>query len=411
MFERHLRARVEQLLSVMPAVFLQGARQVGKTTLAKQLVEAGLLRDYVSLDDPFTLAAAQRDAIGFVRALPVGVVIDEVQRAPELMLPLKMRIDEGRTEGMFLLTGSANPLALPQVADALVGRMGITTLMPLSQGEIEGVRERWLEHIFAEQWTIRTYPAPDDLPQRLIRGGYPEAVRRADPLARREWLLAYIDTLIARDVRDLAEVERLNALPQLLKLLAANPCQVLNIASLSRELGIAQATLNRYLSLFEALFLVLRIPAWYANIGKRLLKSPKILLNDTGLIAVLLSLDEGRLLQEPVLFGKLLENFVGVELLKQIHFQGARIGLLHFRTDKGAEVDFVLENERGQLVGVEVKAGATVSADDFRGLRALQQAAGERFVRGVVLYRGEHSLPFGERLWAMPISALWSANL
>lgn len=410
MFERRLRERVERLLTTMPAVFLQGARQVGKTTLAKQLIEAGVLRDYVSFDDPLTVVAAQQDVLGFVRSLPQGVVIDEAQRVPEVMRTIKMRIDERREAGAFLLTGSANPLALPQIADALVGRVGLATLMPLSQGEIEGVRETWLERAFESEPTAMRYPAPDDLPERIVRGGYPEAVLRRDASARREWLLAYIDTLIARDVRNLGEVERLTALPQLLKLLTANPCQILNIANLSRELGVAQATLQRYLSLFEALFIVFRVPAWYANIGKRLLKSPKILLNDTGLATALLGVDADRLQQEPALLGKMLENFVGMELLKQIHFNGVRVQLLHFRTDKGHEVDFVLENERGQLIGVEVKAGATVSASDFRGLRALHQAVGERFVRGVLFYRGERALPFGEQLWATPISALWAED-
>ncbi|GBC92411.1 hypothetical protein HRbin15_00881 [bacterium HR15] len=411
LFQRHLRERVERLLQMMPAVFLQGARQVGKTTLAKRLIEAGILNDYVNLDDPLIASAVQQDVIGFVRSLSKGTVIDEVQRIPALLPAIKMRIDERRETGTFLLTGSANPLALPQIADALVGRVGLATLMPLSQGEIEGVRETWLERIFEEEPSIAIYPRVDDLPERLIRGGYPEAVLRTDPDSRREWLIAYLDTLIARDVRALAEVERLTALPSLLKLLAAAPCQILNITNLSRELGIAQPTLQKYLSLFEALFIVVRVPAWYANIGTRLLKSPKILLSDTGLAAALVAVSTQRMQQEPLLFGRMLENFVGMELLKQIQFAGARVQLHHFRTDKGMEVDFVLENETGQLVGVEVKAGATPNAGDFRGLRVLQQATGERFARGILFYWGERSLPFGERLWAMPISALWSPPL
>lgn len=382
---------------------------MGKTTLAKQLIGRGVLRDYLSMDDPLTAQAAREDPVGFVRSLPHGAVIDEVQRAPEIMPVLKMRIDEQRTAGMFLLTGSASPLALPQVADALVGRVGLVALTPLAQMEIAGEPYNWLEWAFEAEWQAARYPAADDLAERIARGGYPEAVLRPDADLRREWLLSYIDTLIARDVRALAEVERLGALPQILQLLAVNPCQIQNITNLSRELGVAQATIQKYLSLFETLFIVHRAPAWYANIGKRLLKAPKILLNDTGLACALLGYTATRLEQEPTLMGKLLENFVGAELLKLIACSGRRIQLYHLRTEKGAEVDFVLEDETGRLVGVECKLRATVSADDFRGLRWLQSSVGERFVRGVVFYRGERALPFGANLWAVPISVLWSA--
>lgn len=409
MFSRCIESRVERLLGSMPAVFLQGARQVGKTTLAKQLIAKGVLRDYLSMDDPITAQAARQDPVGFVRSLQRGAVIDEVQRAPELMPVLKMRIDEEREAGMFLLTGSASPLALPQVADALVGRVGLIALTPLAQMEMESAEQNWLESAFGAEWQAVRYPPADDLAERIARGGYPEAVLRPDADLRREWLLSYIDTLIARDVRALAEIERLGALPQILQLLAANPCQIQNIANLSRELGVAQATIQKYLSLFETLFIVQRAPAWFANIGKRLLKAPKILLNDTGLACALLGYNATRLEQEPTITGKLLENFVGAELQKLIACSGKRIQLYHLRTEKGAEVDFVLEDETGRLVGVECKLRATVSADDFRGLRWLQEATGERFTRGVAFYRGERALPFGDKLWAMPISALWQS--
>ncbi|MCS7301603.1 MAG: ATP-binding protein [Fimbriimonadales bacterium] len=408
MFERCILPRLERLLSAMPAVYLQGARQVGKTTLAKHLIARGVLQDYVSMDDPIAAQSARRDPVGFVRSLRKGTVIDEAQRVPEIMSVLKLRIDEQREAGMFLLTGSASPLALTPIADALVGRVGLLTLFPLAQAEIEGAPLNWLEWLYEAEWQAQSYPTADDLAERVVRGGYPEAVLRHEPDLRREWLLSYLDTLIARDVRDLAEVERLHTLPQMAQLLAANPCPILNIAGLSRELGIAQATVQKYLSLFETLFIVYRAPAWYANIGKRLLKAPKLLLNDTGLACALLGYTPARLQQEPTTLGKLLENFVGAELLKLIACSGRRVQLCHLRTEKGVEVDFVLEDEQGRIVGVECKLSATVHADDFRGLRWLQTAVGKRFVRGVVFYRGERALPFGENLWAVSLSALWS---
>jgi len=403
--------RLRRLLGVMPAVYLQGARQTGKTTLAKQLLEAGVLRDYVSFDDPLVRTAAQRDPVGFVRNVPTGTALDEAQLVPEVMPVLKIRIDESRAAGMFLLTGSASPLANAQVADAMVGRMVALQLLPLAQAEIAGSAVNWVAQAFAEPPTSTRYPDAADLTARLTRGGYPVAVALDDPAACAEWLRSYADALITRDLQTLGGVERQDAVPTLLRLLAANPCATANIAGLSRETGVAQATLSRYLSLLTNLFVAHPVPAWYANLGKRLLKAPKLMLNDTGLAVALAGFDETRLEREPTYAGKLLENFVGMELLKHIHCGDAQTRLYHLRTDKGIEVDFVLESAQGELVGVEVKWRSTLHAGDFRGLRWLQSAVPERFRLGVVFYTGERSLPMGEGLWAIPVSALWSEPL
>jgi predicted AAA+ superfamily ATPase len=411
MYARCLMERLRRLLGVMPAVYLQGARQTGKTTLAKQLLEAGVLRDYVSFDDPLVRTAAQRDPVGFVRNLPTGTALDEAQLVPEVMPVLKIRIDESRAAGMFLLTGSASPLANAQVADAMVGRMVALQLLPLAQAEIAGSAVNWVAQAFAEPPTSARYPDAADLTARLTRGGYPVAVALDDPAACAEWLRSYADALITRDLQTLGGVERQDAVLTLLRLLAANPCATANIAGLSRETGVAQATLSRYLSLLTNLFVAHPVPAWYANLGKRLLKAPKLMLNDTGLAVALAGFDETQLEREPTYAGKLLENFVGMELLKHIHCGDAQTRLHHLRTDKGIEVDFVLESAQGELVGVEVKWRSTLHAGDFRGLRWLQSAVPERFRLGVVFYTGERSLPMGERLWAIPVSALWSEPL
>jgi predicted AAA+ superfamily ATPase len=404
---RWIRDSVEQALQVMPVVFLQGARQVGKTTLAQQLVEAGALHAYFSLDDLALLQAAQRDPQGFVASLPERAVIDEVQRAPQVLLPLKARIDANRRAGMFLLTGSASPQALAHAADALVGRMAVLTLHPFSQGEIEGVRETWLARAFEGRWHIATVPA-DEVWRRVLRGGYPEAVLRDDPTERRLWFRALADTLLTRDVAMLADIERTADMAHLLQLLAALSCQLLNVAHLSREMGMPHTTLQRYLRLLERLMVIVRIPAWHAH--QQLLKTPKVLMNDTGLAAALLNLDETRLPSDALARGRLLENFVGMELLKQISYAPEPYRLYHLRNSKGREVDFLLEDADGRLLGIEVKATATVSSDDFRHLRTVGEWLGARWAGGVVLYTGATLTPFGERLWAMPIPCLWQAG-
>jgi len=406
---RWLLSPLKTLLGVMPAVFIQGARQVGKTTLAKQLIAEGLMDAYFTLDDLATLQGAQQDPKGFVDALPERAVLDEVQRVPQLMLPLKQRIDAHYKPGMFLLTGSASPLTLPQVADALVGRMSIVTLHPFSQGELEGRREGWLSRAFEGRFSMHSGLAANDLWQRVLRGGYPQAVAQPTLSLCQMWLRSYAETLITRDVRLLADIERVADMGRLLQLLAAQTGQLLNLANLSREIGVPHSTLQRYLLLLETLMVVVRVPPWYTTITQQLLKTPKVFLNDTGLALAILEIGEERLRQDALMRGRILENFVACELLKQISYAETAYRLYHFRTSKGREVDFVVENAHGQIVGIEVKASATVGADDFRHLRALAEWTGERWAGGFVLYTGSMQVPFGERLWAVPVSSLWQA--
>lgn len=406
---RWLLSPLKTLLGVMPAVFVQGARQVGKTTLAKQLIAEGLMDAYFTLDDLATLQGAQQDPKGFVDALPERAVLDEVQRVPQLMLPLKQRIDAHYKPGMFLLTGSASPLTLPQVADALVGRMSIVTLHPFSQGELEGRREGWLSRAFEGRFSMHSGLAANDLWQRVLRGGYPQAVAQPTLSLCQMWLRSYAETLITRDVRLLADIERVADMGRLLQLLAAQTGQLLNLANLSREIGVPHSTLQRYLLLLETLMVVVRVPPWYTTITQQLLKTPKVFLNDTGLALAILEIGEERLRQDALMRGRILENFVACELLKQISYAETAYRLYHFRTSKGREVDFVVENAHGQIVGIEVKASATVGADDFRHLRALAEWMGERWAGGFVLYTGSMQVPFGERLWAVPVSSLWQA--
>lgn len=409
MIPRTVGARLSVALEDTPAVFVAGARQTGKSTLVQAHVQRADGWTYRTLDDLATLASADADPEGFVEALGDRAILDEVQRAPALFLPLKAAIDRDRRPGRYVLTGSANVLALPRVADSLAGRMEVLTLWPLSQIELEGTPPAFIDACFLGRPDRLRVAAErrEDLVDRMLRGGYPEAVARRSDEARERWFDAYVTTLLRRDVRDLAAIERISELPRLLQAIAARTGGPLNVADLGRTLGLNQMTLRRYLTLLETLYLVVPIPPWFENLGKRLARTPKLYVNDSGLLAHLTGTDAGGLSQRPADVGPVAETFVVMELLKMAAGAAARPKVFHFRMSTGQEVDMVLENRKRELVGVEIKAGATISEADFKGLRALRDAVGARLKCGVVLHAGREILPFGPRLWAAPIQALW----
>ncbi|MBI1892955.1 MAG: ATP-binding protein, partial [Candidatus Rokubacteria bacterium] len=322
---------------------------------------------------------------------------------------IKAAVDRDGRPGRFLLTGSANVLLLPRLSDTLAGRMEILTLWPLSQGEIEGVREGFADALFAESLPP-LYPEPEPWPrlfERISRGGYPEVVSQEAEERRGAWFGSYITTILQRDVRDVSNIEALTIMPRLLTLLATRSASLVNFSDLSRSVGIPLTTLRRYLALLEIAFLVQTLPAWSVNLGKRLVKAPKVLLSDSGLMAYLLGLSGERLALNGTLSGPLLENFVAMELRKQIAWSKARPSMFHFRTAAGHEVDIVLEARGGRIVGIEVKASATLGAEDLKPLRLFAEATGKRFHRGVLLYTGSEPVTFGPNLHALPVSALW----
>ena len=376
----------------------------------------------MTLDTAAVLAAATSDPEGFVAGLERPVVIDEVQRAPALAVAIKAAVDADRRPGQFLLTGSAGMLALPRLAESLAGRMELHTLWPFSQGELRSVRETFIDRLFAASLAVpdappKTRATPDtdaesetqaDLVERICKGGYPEAQTRESRTRRRAWFDAYVDAILQRDVRELANIERLSEIPRLLALLASRISQPLSFADLARTLAIPQTTLKRYMALMETTFLVRLLPAWSSNLGKRLAKAPKLMLADTGLLAHMLGVDAGRLRRDRTLLGHALENFVAMELTKQLGWSETPCRLFHFRTPAGAEVDLVLEDHAGRLVGIEVKAAAAVQRRDFRGLETLAALAGERFGRGVLLCTGTTAVPFGPKLHVLPVSQVWA---
>jgi hypothetical protein len=322
---------------------------------------------------------------------------------------MKAEVDRHRRPGRFLLTGSANVLLLPRLSESLAGRMEILTLWPFSQAEIEGHTDNFIDAVFGQKPPAGGSGVPD-LIGRIVRGGYPAVLARPAAARRRAWLGSYLTTILQRDVRDLANVESLAALPRLLALLGARVGSLVNFADVSRDVALPQTTLKRYWQLLEATFLIQTLPPWSVNLGKRLVKSPKLYLLDTGLVAYLLGLDEARLAADRNLLGPLLENFAVMELRKQIGWSRTRPEIYHFRVHAGPEVDIVLEDAAGRIVGIEVQAAATLSPDHFQGLRALAQAAGRRFRRGIVLYTGRQSVPFGSNLYALPVDSLWHSR-
>lgn len=400
MYPRHLQSEIAAALDDTPAVMIVGARQVGKSTLAQRLTG-----HHVTLDDLSVLSAARADPVGFVAGLPERALIDEVQRAPELLLALKAAIDRDRTPGRFLLSGSANVLTLPRVSESLAGRLSVHHLWPLSQGEIGGQQEDFIAVAFGSE--LPAASTPDDLVERLLRGGYPEVQARSGG-RRARWFDDYLLTLMERDVRELSRISGVRELPRLLTLLATRSGSLLNASDLARDAGLNNQTLTRYADLLQALYLVGRLPAWSSNVGKRLIKAPKVTLPDTGLAAHLLGVGGADIERDRKILGGLLENFVVGELGRQAGWSAERARLHHYRTAGGQEVDALLESRGGKLVGIEVKAAQTVTERDFRGLKALRADTGTRFHRGLVLYTGERVLPFDKNLVAVPVGALWS---
>jgi predicted AAA+ superfamily ATPase len=409
MFQRKLSERLKESLSDTPAVYLRGARQVGKSTLVKMIADSDYPAGYMTLDNQTLLDAATSDPRGFVAGLELPAIIDEVQRSPELLLAIKERIDAERRPGMFLLTGSAGLMSMPKVADSLAGRMDTLTLWPLSQGELAGTRETFVQSLLQGRVGDLAAPAEDyrDLSDVITTGGFPEPVRRASAKRRADWFDSYVRSMIERDVRGIANIQNITDITRILGLLAARTATLLNRSEMSRTLGIPHSSLSRYMNILAQLFLVHELPAWSGNLGKRLVRTPKTHLVDTGLAAALIGADEQSLDRNRELAGRLLENFVINEIKKQLEMYGLKARAYHFRSHSGQEVDLLLESASGQAAGLEIKLSATVRNEDFKGLRHLKDLLGARFVGGAVLHAGRDRVPFGDDLYAVPVSSLW----
>jgi predicted AAA+ superfamily ATPase len=400
---RHLSQSVLEAMQDTPAVLINGPRQSGKTTLAKQCAPN---LPYYTLDDPTLLNAVRADPLGFVQQLD-RAIIDEVQRAPELLLALKLSVDQNRRPGRFLLTGSANLMALPQVSESLAGRIEILTLLPLSQAELNQRPSQFLKCALTQTWPLQVSSAVNsELTAQVLTGGFPEMQQRSEASRRQAWARAYTTTLVERDIRDLAQLEQIRQVPQLLAIAAELSGQLLNLTQIGGQIGLDAKTVAKYLDLLERLFLVRRLPAWSRNHLKRLTKTPKLHFIDSGLQSTLTGLTADAVFMDRSRFGATLETWVYGELLKILSLTPEPWFLSHYRDNLKHEVDFVLESPSQQVLGIEVKAAASVQAQDFKNLRVLREHCGKQFVSGIVLYNGSHAISFGEQFWAIPLQML-----
>jgi uncharacterized protein len=411
MYQRYIANIIEAALKDTPVILINGARQTGKSTLCSQLVEGGNFDgQIVTLDDPTSLTAAQTDPLGFLQDLNPHAIIDEVQRAPELFLSIKKLIDEDRKGRRLILTGSADVMTLPQVADSLAGRIEIHNLWPLSQAEILGKRSKFLHTLIAGNSRFQFHKRHwKDIIEAIRTGGYPEALQRVSEGRKEKWYESYIGAVLQKDIRNLANIEGLTQIPNILQLIGTRVGSTANLSDIARLSGIKNTTLQRYMALLEHVFLILKIPAWTPNLEGQFVKSPKVYLNDTGLLCHLRGEGVASLTENRTTTGAFLENFIVMEIIKQLSWSELFLKPYHFSIHRGAEVDLILEDRKKQLYGIEIKSTASVGQNDFKGLKRLAEVAGKKFQRGIILYGGEQMVGgFGENLQAVPIAALWS---
>jgi predicted AAA+ superfamily ATPase len=406
-YPRFSEILVRSALRDTRVVAISGPRQSGKTTLARRFAQQG--RIYITLDNQPTLAAAKSDPVAFIRGLE-RAIIDEVQRAPDLLLAIKQSVDEDPRPGRFLLTGSANLLTIKTINESLAGRVEVVPLYPLSRSEqLRSKIPEFISKIFRGQ-----LPQPREsfggnkLLQAVATGGYPDAIKRRAERRRDDWYRAYIKSIAERDIPEIADIANPGQIPRLLQLAARFAGQLINLSELARTLGLDHKTVGHYLRVLEQLYLLQRVQPWSRNELSRLVKTPKLHFFDSGLLTAMRRYSVARMRSDRNLLGSLLETFVFSELVKSTAWTKERVSIFHYRDKDQVEVDFVLENAGGQIVGIEVKAAASITRRDFAGLERVAAAAGSGFVQGILLYDGDQTLSFGERLRAAPFPTLWA---
>lgn len=407
MLKRFIESEIDQYLKIMPVVLIIGARQTGKTTWVESIAKK-LKYHFITFDDELSLSNAKRDPAGWIESLPKPLIIDEVQRVPEIFLSIKRDVDKNRIPGRYILTGSANPMLLPKLGDSLAGRMGIVNMFPFSQAELLKKQENFIDNIFKDELPFSFFEKleKDHFYEILLRGGFPPVQSLQSQKDVYRWIQSYLQAILQRDVKNLANIEGIYEFPRLFKLLATRSGMLLNTSDLSRSLGMVNMTLKRYLYLLETLFFIYLLPAWFTNHGKRLTKSPKIHIGDTAILGQLLEIDKNRFINEPSLLGQFLETFVFTELIKQKSWTKSRIELFHFR-EKDNEVDFILERPDGTIIGIEVKCSKSIKSNDLKGLKYLRSISKNKFKRGIVLHFADHIEQIEKDIYSIPIQALW----
>lgn len=402
MIQRKAEQLVREALSDTPVVAIQGPRQCGKTTLAQTVAPE---KTYVTLDDGLILDQALRNPKAFLAAYPDGAVIDEIQRAPSLFLALKADVDKNRQPGRWLLTGSANVMVMPKLSESLAGRMEVISLWPLSGQELKG-STTLVDKVFSNDSSFGNGIEFDW--QEILRGGFPEPVQRASENRRRAWFESYIKALIERDVRDVADIDGLAALPRVLRLLAAEAGDTLNVSGLSRETGIPHTTLSRYLSVLDAVFLTWAMPSWESGLSHRTIKAGRVTFVDSGIHSHLLGLNAQRLQSEPEMARRASLNFATMELRKQSTWSDVRPVLSHFRSIRRYEVPLILEAPDGRIAAFTVTEQLSASPRDLEALRFLESLIEDRLVFAGAFHAGSDVQKITDRMRALPISSLFT---
>ena len=406
MYNRFIASHLKEALAFSPAVYLAGPRQSGKSTL----VEKSAGRDYFSFDSINTLHIAKESPLDFISSLQNPCTLDEIQRAPELILPIKEHIDKNKTAGHFLLTGSANILSMPSVADSLAGRMIILNLLPLSSGEILGRRNSWIENIFTtpilDLFSSIKPIEYNDLCKFIIHGGYPALQKDLNATQRKMWFNSYIQTIIERDLKDITNFSEVIRMNNLFRHASVRSALSLNTTDLARSLQIPATTTSLYMAALETLFIFSKLPAWFRNQNKRMTKMPKLFLNDSGILCHMLNITIDSDFTARMEWGQIVETFIYTELKKQLSYSLSPFGLFYYRTHSGNEVDFVLENPNGDVIGIEVKASKSISHNFTNGMMDLRDSAGTNFKAGIILYMGDKVLPLGNNIFAVPIGSV-----
>lgn len=406
MFKRYIKPLLAKALKRSPVVLLNGARQIGKTTLVSEFIKE-MDYTYLTFDDEITYLAAKSNSTDFISKLDKPVIIDEAQRVPEIFLAIKKEVDTTKKAGQYLLTGSANPLLIPKLGDSLAGRMEVISLLPLSQNEIYKTEEQFIDVVFSDKQlrSPKKSLTKRALYEKILVGGYP-SVQNANEEDRTAWMRNYLNLILQKDIKDLAQIEKITELPNLLKMLAVRAANLLNVAEVSRDIKMQAKTVHRYIALLETIFIINLKQSWHNNLTLRITKAPKLYLVDSGLLAYLLNFSIEKLLSDTTITGKIMENFVMTELQKQATWSKTEVQLYYFRELEN-EVDIVLEDRSGNIVGIEIKNSATVNPADFKGLKYLREKAKNNFVKGIILYTGSQYIPFEKNLFALPINSLW----
>lgn len=407
--KRNISDNLFKALKDRPCILINGPRQCGKSTLTGVIAEVYKKTSYITLDDEGILLTAKKDPKGFIDSIGDRVVIDEIQRAPELLLPIKISIDKNRKPGRFILTGSANVYLLPSVSESLAGRIEILSLYPFSQGELIQRKEVFIDRLFSnKKFSINSYnQTKKEIYKRVLNGGYPELVLKIKNDRKEAWFSSYINSLVQRDIKDISNIEAITQLPNILEMLASRVANTVNLSEISRVLGIPHTSLTRYINLLKAGFLIDFIRPFFKNKKMRIVKSPKLVFLDTGIAGYLNGYSLQHFDTNDIFSGFLFENFVITELMKQITWSLVKPDMYYYRDDAGREVDILLQSKDKKIAGIEVKLSDTIRQEHFTTLEFLRDTYRENFKIGIVIYTGKEVIPFGKNLYAIPVSALW----